>query len=137
MMAAHADLVGMTIASECVIAGELGLPYAALCVVDNLANGIGAEQLSVAELEADREANAVRLAEALDALLPELATASAASLTVTDATLDGETVGLRCDGRDDRGDRPRGPRRARRRDDRRGRARRWSRRSSTATPMRR
>ncbi len=41
MMAAHADLVGMTIASECVIAGELGLPYAALCMVDNLANGIG------------------------------------------------------------------------------------------------
>ena len=41
MMAAHADLVGMTIASECVVAGELGLPYAALCMVDNLANGIG------------------------------------------------------------------------------------------------
>jgi 5'-methylthioinosine phosphorylase len=73
MMAAHADLVGMTIASECVIAGELGLPYAALCMVDNLANGIGGRRLSVAELEADREANGRRLAEALDRLLPELA----------------------------------------------------------------
>src|SRR6201992_1541435 len=41
MIAPHADLVGMTIASECVIAGELGLEYAAICVVDNLANGLG------------------------------------------------------------------------------------------------
>ena len=41
LMAAHADVVGMTIASECVVAAELGLAYAAICVVDNLANGIG------------------------------------------------------------------------------------------------
>ena len=41
LMAAHADVVGMTIATECVVAGELGLDYAALCVVDNLANGLG------------------------------------------------------------------------------------------------
>src|SRR5262249_28247757 len=41
LMAAHAHLVGMTLASECVIANELGLPYATLCVVDNMANGIG------------------------------------------------------------------------------------------------
>jgi 5'-methylthioadenosine phosphorylase len=72
MMAGHADVVGMTIASECVIAGELGLPYAAICVVDNLANGIGARELSVAALEADREANALRLEKALDGLLGEL-----------------------------------------------------------------
>jgi 5'-methylthioadenosine phosphorylase len=72
MMAAHADLVGMTLASECVVAGEIGLPYAALCMVDNLANGIGPGQLSVAELEADRETNAGRLADALDAVLPGL-----------------------------------------------------------------
>ena len=39
-------------ASECIVAGELGLPYAAICVVDNLANGIGSRPLSVAELEA-------------------------------------------------------------------------------------
>jgi 5'-methylthioadenosine phosphorylase len=73
LMAAHADLVGMTIASECIVAGELGLRYAAVCVVDNLANGIGAKALSIAELEAAREANAARLRDALDAVLPELA----------------------------------------------------------------
>ncbi len=54
MIAPHADLVGMTIASECVIAGELGLEYAALCMVDNLANGLAEGELSVAEIEADR-----------------------------------------------------------------------------------
>jgi 5'-methylthioadenosine phosphorylase len=75
LMAAHADLVGMTIASECVVAGELGLPYAALCMVDNLANGVGDGDgaLSVAALEADREANALRLDQALAELLPGLA----------------------------------------------------------------
>jgi 5'-methylthioadenosine phosphorylase len=73
LIAAHADLVGMTLASECVVAGELGLHYAAVCVVDNLANGLGARPLSAAELERDREANAARLRAALDAVLPELA----------------------------------------------------------------
>jgi 5'-methylthioadenosine phosphorylase len=72
MMAPHADVVGMTIASECIVAGELGLDYAALCVVDNLANGIGERALSVAELEADRVANATLLRDGLAAVLPRL-----------------------------------------------------------------
>jgi 5'-methylthioadenosine phosphorylase len=73
LLAAHADLVGMTMASECVVAGELGISYAAVCVVDNLANGVGAVTLDVEELEGDRARNAARLAAALEALLPELA----------------------------------------------------------------
>jgi purine nucleoside phosphorylase len=73
LIAAHADLVGMTLASECIVAGELGLSYAAICVVDNLANGIAARPLSPAELERDRERNAVLLGDALDAALPTLA----------------------------------------------------------------
>jgi 5'-methylthioadenosine phosphorylase len=72
LMAAHAHVVGMTIASECVVAGELGLTYAALCVVDNLANGLGETEISVAELEADRLINAERLREGLAAVLPRL-----------------------------------------------------------------
>jgi purine nucleoside phosphorylase len=72
LIASHADVVGMTIASECVIAGELGLPYAAVCLVDNLANGIGAGDLALEELERDREANVARLRDALDAVLPRL-----------------------------------------------------------------
>ncbi len=72
LMAAHADLVGMTLASECIVAGELGLAYAAVCVVDNLANGIGPETLSVEDLERHRAANVARLGDALDAVLPLL-----------------------------------------------------------------
>jgi purine nucleoside phosphorylase len=73
LIAAHADVIGMTMAAECVVAGELGLRYAAVCVVDNMANGIAARPLSPAELERDREANAARLRDALAAVLPKLA----------------------------------------------------------------
>ncbi|HEX6455011.1 MAG TPA: MTAP family purine nucleoside phosphorylase [Solirubrobacterales bacterium] len=72
LMAAHADVVGMTLASECVAARELGLDYAALCVVDNLANGLASEPVSVAAMEADRLINAERLREGLAAVLPRL-----------------------------------------------------------------
>src|SRR3954451_13991917 len=72
LMAAHADVVGMTLATECVVAGELGLAYAALCVVDNLANGLAAEPVSTSGMEADRRANAERLREGLAAVLPRL-----------------------------------------------------------------
>jgi 5'-methylthioadenosine phosphorylase len=72
MMAPHADVVGMTIAAECILAGELGLQYAALCVVDNLANGLGEGTLAVAAMEADRAANAARLRDGLAAVLPRL-----------------------------------------------------------------
>ena len=72
LMAAHADVVGMTIASECIVAAELGLAYAAICVVDNLANGIGARPLQILELEAARAANALQLHDGLATVLPQL-----------------------------------------------------------------
>ena len=72
LMAAHADVVGMTIASECIVAAELGLAYAAICVVDNLANGVGPQPLQILELEAARAANALQLHDGLAAVLPQL-----------------------------------------------------------------
>ncbi len=39
--ARETDVVGMTVASELTLANELGIPSAALCTVDNYANGIG------------------------------------------------------------------------------------------------
>ncbi|MGA8746960.1 MAG: MTAP family purine nucleoside phosphorylase [Solirubrobacterales bacterium] len=72
LIAAHADIVGMTIASECVIACELGLAYAAICAVDNLANGLSPDRLSIARLEADRAANATLLRDGLEAVLARL-----------------------------------------------------------------
>jgi purine nucleoside phosphorylase len=72
LIADHADVVGMTVASECVAAGDLGLPYAAICVADNLANGLGAKPLTLEEFEAGRAASAGHLAARLSALLPRL-----------------------------------------------------------------
>jgi 5'-methylthioadenosine phosphorylase len=63
----------MTIATECVVAGELGIRYAAVCVVDNFANGVADVELSMDELERHREENRTALQEALDAALPRLA----------------------------------------------------------------
>jgi 5'-methylthioadenosine phosphorylase len=72
-IARDADVIGMTLASECVVAGELGLAYAAVCVVDNYANGVGETELTVEELKAGRAANRESLARALEAVLPALA----------------------------------------------------------------
>ncbi len=72
LISRHADVVGMTIASECVIAAELGLAYAAICVVDNLANGVGERELTVEEFEAGRAENRGRLASVLGAIVPAL-----------------------------------------------------------------
>jgi 5'-methylthioadenosine phosphorylase len=77
LLAAHADVVGMTVASECILAAELGLAYAAVCVVDNLANGIGRRPLTVDEFEAGKAANQGRLLAALGAVLPDLSEARA------------------------------------------------------------
>jgi 5'-methylthioadenosine phosphorylase len=72
LIAQHADVIGMTIASECVVAGELGLRYAAICIVDNLANGVGERELTVEEFEAGRARNREWLGDAVAAVVPEL-----------------------------------------------------------------
>jgi purine nucleoside phosphorylase len=73
LIARHADVIGMTIASECAVASELGLRYAAICIVDNLANGVGERELTVEEFHAGREQNRRRLGEAMSAIVPALA----------------------------------------------------------------
>jgi 5'-methylthioadenosine phosphorylase len=73
LIARHADVIGMTIASECVAAGELGLAYAAVCVVENLANGIARRELTLEELLAGRAANRDALMRVLDRLVAVLA----------------------------------------------------------------
>ena len=55
-----ADVVGMTVASEATLARELGMNFAALCTVENYANGLGDEvltyehMLEIARLHRDR-----------------------------------------------------------------------------------
>jgi len=50
MMAQFADLVGMTMASEAIIAKEMDLPYASLCSVDNYGHGLQEKQLTMEEI---------------------------------------------------------------------------------------
>jgi 5'-methylthioadenosine phosphorylase len=73
LAATHADVIGMTLASEWSVAGDLGLRYAAICVVDNHANGVVGEELEMAELSEGRERNQSTLQAALAAALPALA----------------------------------------------------------------
>lgn len=45
-LAKIADVVGMTVASEATLACELGMDFAALCTIENYANGLGEEVLT-------------------------------------------------------------------------------------------
>lgn len=45
-LAKIADVVGMTVASEATLARELGMDFAALCTIENYANGLGEEVLT-------------------------------------------------------------------------------------------
>ena len=73
LIAAHAEVVGMTVASECVLAAEAGLRYAAICIVDNHANGVADQELTLLEIERNRDAQRGTLATMLAAILPRLA----------------------------------------------------------------
>jgi 5'-methylthioadenosine phosphorylase len=58
MMANFADIVGMTMASEAVIALELDLPYASVCSIDNFGNGLLKKPLTMKEITAGTRKNA-------------------------------------------------------------------------------
>jgi 5'-methylthioadenosine phosphorylase len=68
-----ADLVGMTIASETILAGEAALAYAAVCTIDNVANGLSPEPLTIDDYRRGRDKTAAALTAALGYLLPALA----------------------------------------------------------------
>lgn len=74
LIGTFADVVGMTVPSECVAANQLGVAYAAVCIVDNLANGVGDTPLSTEAFDAGAAANTGRLEAALRHVIPELAT---------------------------------------------------------------
>ncbi len=72
LIASFADVVGMTLASECVLAGELSIGYAAICIVDNLANGVGGTPLAREDFEVGKALNRRRVTAALERLLGPL-----------------------------------------------------------------
>jgi 5'-methylthioadenosine phosphorylase len=67
-----ADMVGMTIAAEAILAGEAALGYAAVCTIDNLANGVLDTPLTIDEYRRGRDRTARVLAEGLGYVLPAL-----------------------------------------------------------------
>jgi 5'-methylthioadenosine phosphorylase len=77
-LARVADVVGMTIAAECIVAKEVGLAYAAVCIVDNLGNGLKPEGLTVEEFREGVRSNHERLVRDLDLVVPGLAGEAAA-----------------------------------------------------------
>ena len=66
MMANFADVVGMTMANEAVIALEMGLPYASACSIDNYGNGLVETPLGMEEIIAGTRKNADMMMKLLE-----------------------------------------------------------------------
>jgi 5'-methylthioadenosine phosphorylase len=71
-LATVGDVVGMTIGTENVAMRERELAHAAVCIVDNLANGLGPARLTVEAFEAGKRANQARLVATLPGVLRDL-----------------------------------------------------------------
>jgi len=69
MMSGFADVVGMTMANEAVIALEMGLPYASACSIDNFGNGLVEKPLSMEEIIAGTLTNADTMIRLLDSYI--------------------------------------------------------------------
>ena len=68
-----ADLVGMTLASEATLACELGIPFAAICTVDNYANGLADGVLTFDEVLRISREYKDRTAGIMNAIITNLA----------------------------------------------------------------
>lgn len=64
----HADVVGMTMATEATLAKELGIKYAGICSVDNYANGIDEKELSFKDIQRAAKQNSEKIKTLLKAL---------------------------------------------------------------------
>jgi len=71
-LACAADVVGMTVASEATLARELDIPFAALCMVDNFAHGIGEGVLTFDHILEAARANSARTGAIVRAIVEGL-----------------------------------------------------------------
>lgn len=70
MMSQFADLVGMTMAGEAIVAQELGLEYAAICSIDNYAHGlVEGQPLSIEDILAHARRNAKTMSSIITRLI--------------------------------------------------------------------
>jgi 5'-methylthioadenosine phosphorylase len=72
-LARSADIVGMTIASEATLAIELGMEVAALCTIDNYANGLSDEALTYDHILASAAENRERTSRLVGRIIGGLA----------------------------------------------------------------
>ncbi|MDD1707474.1 MAG: MTAP family purine nucleoside phosphorylase [Methanoregulaceae archaeon] len=72
-LAKTADIVGMTIASEATLAIELGMKVAALCTIDNYANGLTDEALIYENILASAKEHKERTAEIIRRIIRRFA----------------------------------------------------------------
>jgi 5'-methylthioadenosine phosphorylase len=68
-----ADVVGMTLASEATVAKELGIPFAALCSIDNYAHGLDGEVLTFDHILAASRSQSARMETIIAQIIGELA----------------------------------------------------------------
>jgi 5'-methylthioinosine phosphorylase len=73
-LATVGDVVGMTVGTENVAMHERGIAHAAVCIVDNLGNGLGTARLSYEEFDAGKRANQAMLVATLPGVLRDLIT---------------------------------------------------------------
>lgn len=72
MFRKFADIIGMTVASEATLACELGLKYAALCSVDNLANGLVKKPVKFEAIKAASAKNQARLEKIINKIIGQV-----------------------------------------------------------------
>jgi len=75
------DIVGMTCAHEATLCRELGLPYAVLCIIDNMANGIAGTEISYEEFHAGVKRNLATMETILGLVLQRFAPPAEQALT--------------------------------------------------------
>jgi 5'-methylthioadenosine phosphorylase len=69
VLADYAHMVGMTAASEATLFQERGIAYAILGLVDNMAHGLGPEQLTLESYQAQLERNRARATAILEEII--------------------------------------------------------------------
>ncbi len=71
-LAKIADVVGMTVASEATLARELGMNFAALCTIENYANGLGEEVLTYEHMVSVSRQHKDRTEEILNTIIEQM-----------------------------------------------------------------
>lgn len=72
-LAGFADVVGMTLASEATLACELSMEFAALCTVDNYANGLSTQEVTYEHIVETSRLNKERTERIMNAIIANLA----------------------------------------------------------------